>query len=141
MPVLPRHPQFRRPPPAGSHLMEVPRFPLPAGSPGRRHPECRARERRLPSSRHHEPAPSWLTLGATDNEHAKYRSCGRSVASFYNIERPHQRRGMNGRTPAEVFLSRLPKPKTPKDEKMKKAAHPPTWRELKLSGKYPICIT
>ena len=48
---------------------------------------------------------------------------------------------MNGRTPAEVFLSRLPKPKTPKDEKMKKAAHPPTWRELKLSGKYPICIT
>ena len=40
----------------------------------------------------------------------------------YNTERPHQGRGMKGRTPADVFVRCLPKPKTPKEEKMKKAA-------------------
>ncbi len=40
----------------------------------------------------------------------------------YNTERPHQGRGMNGRTPADAFVRCLPKPKTPKEEKMKKAA-------------------
>ena len=39
----------------------------------------------------------------------------------YNTQRPHQGRGMKGRTPAEVFVRCLPKPKTPKEEKMKKA--------------------
>ena len=40
----------------------------------------------------------------------------------YNTERPHQGRGIKGRTPAGVFVRCLPKPKTPKEEKMKKAA-------------------
>ena len=40
----------------------------------------------------------------------------------YNTERPHQGRGMKGRTPADVFVRCLPKPKTPKEEKMKTAA-------------------
>ena len=32
----------------------------------------------------------------------------------YNTKRPHQGRGMQDRTPAEVFVRCLPKPKTPK---------------------------
>lgn len=44
----------------------------------------------------------------------------------YNTKRPHQGRGMNGRTPATVFKAGLPKPKTAtpksKEEKSKKAA-------------------
>lgn len=36
-------------------------------------------------------------------------------------ERPRQGRGMKGRTPADVFVRSLPKPKTSKEEKMKKA--------------------
>ena len=40
----------------------------------------------------------------------------------YNTERAHQGRDMKGRTPADVFVRCLPKPKTPKEEKMKKAA-------------------
>ena len=40
----------------------------------------------------------------------------------YNTQRPHQGRGMKGKTPAEVFVHCLPKPKTPKGGKMKKAA-------------------
>ena len=40
----------------------------------------------------------------------------------YNTKRPHQGRGMRGRTPAEVFVRCLPKPKRPKENKMKKAA-------------------
>ena len=40
----------------------------------------------------------------------------------YNTERPHQGRGMKGRTRADVFVRCLLKPKTPKEEKMKKAA-------------------
>ena len=40
----------------------------------------------------------------------------------YNTQRPHQGRGMKGRTPAEVFVRCLPKPKKPKEDKMKKAA-------------------
>ncbi len=39
----------------------------------------------------------------------------------YNTQRPHQGRSMNGKTPAEVFVRCLPKPKTPKEEKMKRA--------------------
>ena len=39
----------------------------------------------------------------------------------YNTERPHQGRSMTGRTPADVFVRCLPKPRTPKEEKMKKA--------------------
>ena len=40
----------------------------------------------------------------------------------YNTKRPHQGRGMNGKTLADVFVRCLPKPKKPKEEKMKKAA-------------------
>ena len=34
-----------------------------------------------------------------------------------NTERPHQGCGMKGRTPAEVFVRCLPKPKTPREER------------------------
>ena len=34
----------------------------------------------------------------------------------------HQGRCMKGRTPADVFVRCLPKPKAPKEENMKKAA-------------------
>ena len=40
----------------------------------------------------------------------------------YNTKRPHQGRGMNGRTPADVFVRCLPKTKKPKEDKMGKAA-------------------
>ena len=40
----------------------------------------------------------------------------------YNTERPHQGRGMKGRTPTDVFVRCLPKPRSSKEEKMKKAA-------------------
>lgn len=40
----------------------------------------------------------------------------------YNTKWSHQGRGMQGRTPAEVFVRCPPKPKRPKEEKMKKAA-------------------
>ena len=40
----------------------------------------------------------------------------------FNAERPRQGRGMKGRTPANVFVRCLPKPKTPREDKMKKAA-------------------
>ncbi len=40
----------------------------------------------------------------------------------YNTERPHQGRGMNGRTPADVFVRYLPKPKTTKKQQMNLAA-------------------
>ena len=40
----------------------------------------------------------------------------------YNTQRPHQGRGMNGRTPADVFARCLPKTKKPKEDKMEKAA-------------------
>jgi hypothetical protein len=35
----------------------------------------------------------------------------------YNQRRPHQGRGMNGRTPATAFVEGLPKPQQQKDEK------------------------
>jgi len=40
----------------------------------------------------------------------------------YNTKRPHQGRGMNGRTPMKAFTDGLPKPTNKKEEKMKKAA-------------------
>ena len=41
----------------------------------------------------------------------------------YNTKRPHQGRGMKGKTPADVFVRCLPKPVKPKkEEKLKKAA-------------------
>ena len=40
----------------------------------------------------------------------------------YNTQRLHQGRGMNGRTPADVFVRRLAKPKTPKEQQMSQAA-------------------
>jgi transposase InsO family protein len=40
----------------------------------------------------------------------------------YNEKRPHQGLNINGRTPKQVFLSGLPKPKKSKEEKSKKAA-------------------
>ena len=40
----------------------------------------------------------------------------------YNTKRPHQGRGMNGRTPADVFVRCLPKPKKSKEDNMNKAA-------------------
>ena len=40
----------------------------------------------------------------------------------YNAERPHQGHGMKGKTPADAFVRYLPKPKTPKEDKMKQAA-------------------
>ena len=36
---------------------------------------------------------------------------------LYNQRRPHQGRGMNGRTPAVAFVSAMPKPQQPKEEK------------------------
>ena len=39
----------------------------------------------------------------------------------YNTQKPHQGRGMNGRTPADVFPRCLPKTKIPKEDKMGKA--------------------
>jgi transposase InsO family protein len=35
----------------------------------------------------------------------------------YNQRRPHQGRGMNGRTPAVAFIEGLPKPQPQKEEK------------------------
>ena len=40
----------------------------------------------------------------------------------YNTERPHQGRSMKGRTSTDVFVHCLPKPRSSKEEKMKKAA-------------------
>ncbi len=40
----------------------------------------------------------------------------------YNTQRPHQGRGMNGKTPAGVFARCLPKIKKPKEDKLGKAA-------------------
>ena len=40
----------------------------------------------------------------------------------YNTERPHQGRGMKGRMSADVFVQCLPKPKRPREGKIKKAA-------------------
>jgi len=40
----------------------------------------------------------------------------------YNTKRPHQGRGMNGRTPIKAFTQGIPKPKNKKEEKMKPAA-------------------
>ena len=40
----------------------------------------------------------------------------------YNTKRPHQGRGMSGRTPADVFVRCLPKPKKSKGDNMNKAA-------------------
>ena len=37
----------------------------------------------------------------------------------YNTRRPHQGRGMNGRTPLTVFVQDLPKPTAKKEEKIK----------------------
>ena len=40
----------------------------------------------------------------------------------YNTERPHQGRGMKGRTPVDVFTRCPHKPRTPREKNMKKAA-------------------
>ena len=40
----------------------------------------------------------------------------------YNTERPHQSRSMRGRTPAEVFVRCLPKPKLPNAKRTEKIA-------------------
>ena len=40
----------------------------------------------------------------------------------YNAEHPHQGRGVKGKMPADVFVRCLPKLRTPREEKMKKAA-------------------
>ena len=40
----------------------------------------------------------------------------------YSRSTTRQGRGMKGRTPADVFVRFLPKPKTPKEKKIKKAA-------------------
>jgi hypothetical protein len=40
----------------------------------------------------------------------------------YNHERPHQGRGMNGRTPAKAFIDGLPKSTTTEDSAKKNAA-------------------
>ncbi|MDX9860733.1 MAG: IS481 family transposase [Rhodospirillales bacterium] len=40
----------------------------------------------------------------------------------YNTKRPHQGRGMNGRTPAKAFVEGLPKPQNGKEETKRKAA-------------------
>jgi transposase InsO family protein len=40
----------------------------------------------------------------------------------YNTRRPHQGRGMNGRTPEKAFRDGLPKPKNGKEETKQKAA-------------------
>lgn len=40
----------------------------------------------------------------------------------YNTQRPHRGRGMNGRTPVQVFLAGLPQPATPSAEEVPQAA-------------------
>jgi len=40
----------------------------------------------------------------------------------YNTKRPHQGRGMNGRTPIKAFTQGIPKPKNKKEKNMKPAA-------------------
>ena len=40
-----------------------------------------------------------------------------SYLDSYNQRRPHQGRGMNGRTPATAFVEGLPEPQQPKEEK------------------------
>ena len=57
----------------------------------------------------------------------------------YNAKRLHQGRDMKEGTAAEVFVRCLPKPKTPKKEKMKKAAYTEPTQDWLLSGEYPIC--
>lgn len=37
---------------------------------------------------------------------------------LYNTKRPHQGRGMNGRTPQQAFIEGLPRPQQPKEEKI-----------------------
>ena len=45
----------------------------------------------------------------------------------YNAQRPHQGRGMNGRTPADVFACYLPKPRNQRRTKWEKPPRlPPT---------------
>lgn len=40
----------------------------------------------------------------------------------YNTQRPHRGRGMNGRTPEQVFLAGLPQPSTPPGKEVREAA-------------------
>ncbi|HEX2095091.1 MAG TPA: IS481 family transposase [Longimicrobiaceae bacterium] len=40
----------------------------------------------------------------------------------YNTKRPHRGRGMNGRTPEQVFLTGLPQPSTPPGKEVREAA-------------------
>ena len=42
----------------------------------------------------------------------------------YNTKRPHQGRGMNGRTPLAAFREGLPKPEAKKEEKIKTEKQP-----------------
>ena len=63
--------------------------------------------------------------GAKEILRAPSRPCRRTSTPTlvcYITERPHQGRGMKGKTPAEVFVRCLPKPKTPREDKMKQAA-------------------
>jgi transposase InsO family protein len=41
---------------------------------------------------------------------------------LYNTKRPHRGRGMNGRTPANVFITGLPQPETPTTKEVNQAA-------------------
>ncbi|MBA4174148.1 MAG: hypothetical protein C0511_16205 [Hyphomicrobium sp.] len=43
----------------------------------------------------------------------------------YNQLRPHQGRGMKGRTPARAFKDGLPRKAKPQQQKEQKATHPP----------------
>ncbi len=40
----------------------------------------------------------------------------------YNTKRPHRGRGMNGRTPGQVFRAGLPQPSTPPGKEVAQAA-------------------
>lgn len=46
---------------------------------------------------------------------------------------------MKAGTPADIFVRCPPKPKTPREGKMKKPPEPKPRQERQLSGDYPIC--
>ena len=57
----------------------------------------------------------------------------------YNTERRHQRRSMTGRTPADIVVRYLSKPKTPKEDMLKKPALTKSMPDALPSGDYPTC--
>ncbi len=55
----------------------------------------------------------------------------------YNTQRPHQGRGMNGRTPADVFARCCRKPRNQRRTKWKMPPITVPIQERQVSGEYP----